>query len=302
MPRHVHLLALVVLFGVACTRPANDTVADLDVPGSCTIFAASFGNTALYGNNEDYNIPTTYYWVRQPGEGKYGGLYVGFDDRFAQGGINEKGLAFDYNALPEAPLNPHPELPSFRGMMDRVQQTCATVEEAIDLVQQYNWGSSLKWQVLLADATGDAVVISAGRDDELAFTRKAPGDGYLASTNFNRANPSNAYSSGRCWRYDTAVRMLDRIEGEKDLTVEYFGSILDSVHVESATGNTLYSNVFDLKNGLVHLYYWHQFDEMVTLDVAEELAKGPHTTRLRSLFSEETLQRADEEYRRYQGR
>jgi len=289
---------------MACTRPANDTVAEAGVPGSCTIFAASFGNTVLYGNNEDYNNPNTYYWVRPSGEGTYGGLFVGFDNLFAQGGVNEKGLAFDFNALPEAPLNPHPELPDAGPLtaMRRIQETCATVEEVIEVAQSYNWGTSLRWQVLVADATGDAVVMSAGPDGELAFTRKAPGDGYLASTNFNRANPDNAYNSGPCWRYETAVRMLDRIEGEEDLTVEYFGSILDSVHVESATGNTLYSNVFDLKNGLVHLYYWHQFDEMVTLNVAEELAKAPSPTRIRDLFSQETVDRASEEYRRYRGR
>jgi hypothetical protein len=96
--------------------------------------------------------------------------------------------------------------------------------------------------------------------------------------------------------------MLDRIEGETDLTVDYFASILDSVHVESGTGNTLYSNVFDLENGLVHLYYWHQFEEVVTLNVAEELAKAPPTTRLRDLFSQETVERADEEFRRYRER
>ena len=73
-----------------------------NVPGSCTIFAASFGNTVLYGNNEDYNIPNTYYWVNPSGGGTYGGVYVGFDNLSPQGGINEKGLAFDYNALPKA--------------------------------------------------------------------------------------------------------------------------------------------------------------------------------------------------------
>ncbi len=302
MSRPTYLLAvLTVVFG-ACAPPADSPVADGAVPGSCTIFAASFGTTVLYGNNEDYNIPTTYYWVRPSGDGKYGGLYLGFDDRYAQGGINEKGLAFDYNALPEAPLTPHPDRVARRGIMRHIHETCATVEEAVAVARQHNWGTSLRWQVLLADATGDAVVISAGSDGELAFTRKPPGDGYLASTNFNRANPGNAYNRGRCWRYDTAVRMLGRIESEADLTVEYFASILDSVHVESATGNTLYSNVFDLKHGLVHLYYWHQFDEVVTLDVAEELAQGSRTTRLRDLFSEETVKRADDEFRRYQER
>ena len=106
-------------------------------------------------------------------------------DNFSpQGGINEKGLAFDYNALPEAPLNPNKELPNKGAIMRKIQQTCATVEEAIALAKKHNWGTSLRWQVLLADATGDAVVISAGSDGELAFTRKPKGDVYLVSTNF----------------------------------------------------------------------------------------------------------------------
>jgi hypothetical protein len=35
---------------------------------------------------------------------------------------------------------------------------------AIKTATGYNWGSSVSWQVLLADATGDGVVIRAGPD------------------------------------------------------------------------------------------------------------------------------------------
>jgi hypothetical protein len=185
----------------------------------------------------------------------------------------------------------------------RIQQTCATVEEAITVAREYNWGSSLRWQVLLADAYGDAAVMSAGPDGEITFTRKPERDGYLASTNFNRANTDNHFDgSYPCWRYEKATGMLERIEREEDLTVDYFKSILDSVHVEGAVGNTLYSNVFDLRKGLIYLYYWHQFDEVVVLDVSEELAKGTQPTRLRELFSAETVERAADEFARYQRR
>jgi hypothetical protein len=274
-----------------------------NVPGSCTIFAASFGNTVLYGNNEDYTNPNTYYWVNPPGDGTYGGVYVGFDNLSPQGGINEKGLAFDYNALPKAALNPHSELPARGDIMRKIYQNCSTVEEAIAMAKKHNWGTSIRWQVLLADATGDAVVISAGPDGELAFTRKPKGDGYLVSTNFNRANPENTYpGSYPCWRYNKAVEMLERIKNEKDLTVGYFRSILDAVHVEGAVGNTLYSNIFDLKNGIIYLYHWHQFVEVATLKVAEEIAKASSPVRIKDLFSEETVKRAADEYQEYKKR
>jgi len=184
--------------------------------------------------------------------------------------------------------------------MRKIQETCATVEEAIALAKKLNWGSSLRWQVLVADATGDAVAISAGPDRELAFTRKPRGNGYLVSTNFNRANPENTFQgSYPCWRYNRAVEMLGKIEDEEDLTVDYFRTILDATHVEGGVGNTLYSNVFDLKKGVICLYYWHQFEEVVALKIAEELAKNPQPTRIKDLFSPETVKRAEEEFQNY---
>jgi predicted choloylglycine hydrolase len=184
--------------------------------------------------------------------------------------------------------------------MKKLYQTCETVEDAIALAKKHNWGSSLRWQVLLADATGDAAVMSAGPDGELAFTRKPKGDGFLVSTNFNRANPKNTYRGGYpCWRYEKAVEMLGKIKSEEDLTVDYFKSILDACHVKGPGSNTLYSNVFDLKNGIIYLNHWHQFDETAVLKVADEIAKNKPPTRIKELFSQETVKRAEDEFQGY---
>jgi len=78
---------------------------------ACTIFTVCHGDVVLFGNNKDYTNPKTYYWVIPAEEGKYGGVYFGFDDFIPQGGVNEKGLSYDINALPKAPFNLHPELP-----------------------------------------------------------------------------------------------------------------------------------------------------------------------------------------------
>ena len=50
---------------------------------------------------------------------------------------------------------------------------------------------------------------------------------------------------------------------------------------------TLYSNIYDLKNGLVYLYYLHDFDNEVIFDLSEELKKGRHYFELPSLFGKE---------------
>lgn len=271
---------------------------------ACTIFTAVSGDTVLFGNNEDYTNPNTYIWFT-PDWGQYGGVYVGFDLDFEakyfniQGGMNEKGLAFDANALPEKPLSPHPERSSSDlWVVFRMLQECATVAEAIDLTKSFNWGSSLKYQVHLADATGDAVVISAGIDRELNFTRKEAGNGFLVSTNFNRGYPENG--DYPCQRYDTAVPMLEEIGHEAELTVNRCRDILDVVHAEGAHWNTLYSNIFDLRNRMIYLYYFHQYEEVVQLDLIEELAKDGHYFRISELFSQDIQDRAQAEYDAYQ--
>jgi hypothetical protein len=290
------LLGLLILVSAQVTVDPGDRN-----PQSCTIFTASIGEKVLFGNNEDYTNPNTYYWVIPPEEGKYGGVYFGFDDLWPQGGVNEMGLAFDINGLKQTPINPHPELPSFDTYEGyTVLSSCATVEEAIELVQEYNWGKSMGGQIHFVDAIGDAVIVSTGKNQELAFTRKKKGDGFLVSTNFNPAFYPEDEREGICHRYDKAVEMLEKIESEENLTIEYFKDILESVHFEGFTTNTQYSNIYDLKNGYIYLYYFHQFDEPVKINIAEEIAKKTDPVPIKTLFSEETLKKATDEHRRYQ--
>ncbi|MHC4698048.1 MAG: carcinine hydrolase/isopenicillin-N N-acyltransferase family protein [Planctomycetota bacterium] len=322
-------LVLTLLIAAPCSmaRIAKECPPNEEYPlvlGSCTIFTASHGNKVLFGNNEDWMLPTTFYWVKLPNDGSYGGVYLGHRSEeeirsrglagiSAQGGVNEKGLAFDYAALPESQVTSHPEFPAKGAIMMKIQERCATVKEAIAMAKTHDWGTTLRWQVLLADATGDAVVISAGEDGELAFTRKPAGDGYLLTTNFNRADPKNTFEgSYPCWRYNKAVDMLEKIESKRDLTADYFRSILKAVQIEDAVGNTEYSNVFDLRSGVIYLNHWHQYDETAAIDVAKEIAKHavgrrsidgiaeePSPVRIKDLFSPETVQRAEREHREY---
>jgi hypothetical protein len=281
-----------------------DAPRDVSIPGSCTTFVAQTNDKVLFGNNEDFNNPNTYLWVVPSSDDGYGGVYLGYQFGKPQGGINEKGLAFDALALPITALNPHPELPS-RGSPDslfigKIMSQNATVDETIAFAQGFNWGSSVSFQVLFADASGDAVIISGGADGELAFTRKPKGNGFLIGTNFNRANLENG--SYPCSRYDTAEVMLTIIEDGTSLNIDAFKAILDATHAEGVDQNTLYSNIFDLPNGMIYVYYWHQFDEVLTLNVAEQINSGMSPTRLTDLFSSETVNQAEEEYQQHVSR
>jgi hypothetical protein len=271
-----------------------------DVRG-CTIFTVSQGDRVFFGGNGDWhNFDGNYYWVDPGDETHYGAIYFGKPDNVQQG-FNEMGLAYDSNGLPLSPVNPRPGLqPVFGGYTSypiQILRACATVEEVIDWVQTHQWHEAMHDQLHFADASGDAVVISAGPDGEIAFTRKPAGGGFLVSTNFNLANRSNG--SYPCWRYDLATQLLADIVRADTLTAERAASVLDAVHVESANSWTIMSVLGDLPRGLVYVYLFHQFDAPVVLNVADEIARAPDPGPLRDLFPPETVSRVDRAYNRY---
>jgi len=275
---------------------------------SCTILTASHGDKILFGYNLDHPNLQSYIWFLPSSTEGYGGVLVGYyaeidgQPRIGyEGGMNDQGLAFDTNGLPDAVMNPHPEKPSSwatGNFWTKILRECSSVTEAINTAKNFNFGNVMDFQVHVADSTGDAVIISPGPDGELAFTKKGKGDDFLVSTNFNPANLENSWDYP-CWRYDTATAMLKRIEDEGDLTVDYFKSILDAVHQEGATYNTICSYICDLKGGVMYLYYFHQFENVVEFSLTEELAKGERVIQISDLFSQETRDRALDELEAY---
>jgi len=157
----------------------------------------------------------------------------------------------------------------------------------------------LKGQYHIADANGDAVVISAGADGKVAFTRKDAGDGYLLSTNFNLAQPENGPVD---FRWDTAKEKLEAVVNGAVLSPEYAMNLMESVHLESLTTYTLYQNVLDLNANKIYLTYMAQYNEIAQIDMEEEFAKGQRVVEMREFFSSETAAEGDAAYQRFETR
>ena len=61
----------------------------------CTFFSFAGEDLVLFGNSEDHADPETRLWVVPATEDSYACVFLGFANLFAQGGVNEAGLAFD---------------------------------------------------------------------------------------------------------------------------------------------------------------------------------------------------------------
>ncbi len=234
----------------------------------------------------------------------YGSVHFGYQKGEVQSyqrAVNDKGLAWAVNSIPNAELNPHPEKPySYANdeYLYTILKQAATVEEALRIAQFFDFGDSMTVQIHIADASGDAVVIGPGPDEEVAFTRKPAGNGYLLSTNFNLATKKGPVD----FRWDTATSMLEMLGDGQTLTPDFAGEILDAVHLRTLTTHTLLSNVIDLKNGEIYIYYMSQYREPAILNIDEELAKGQRIVDARDLVSASTASDGDVSYKQFETR
>jgi hypothetical protein len=287
------VLALVIFFA-AYYQPGK----------SCTIFTAVQGETVLFGNSEDYHEQDPVIGFFPPSSAGYGSVHFGFKGQDGQynfeGAVNDQGLAWDMNSTPRAKLDPDPN-PGKPDCYDdnflyRITKEAATVEEAIRIVKRCQFGEELKGQYHIADASGDAVVISGGSDGKIAFTRKESGDGYLLSTNFNLAQPEKGPVD---FRWHTASERLDELSNGRVLSPEYSIDLMEAVHLKTLTSYTLYQNVHDLKENKIYLSYMSQFYEIAEIDMEEEFQKGKRVLEMREIFSQETAAAGDAAYQRF---
>ena len=240
-----HLPSLAVLLG--CLQLASTPVQ------ACTIFVLTDTNRALFCNNEDWSDPNTRIWFLPAGEGYYGAVYVGFDNGWAQGGLNTEGLAYDwvagYDEKWDAPAN----LPTTRGnSSQRMLETCATVNDAIAFYRTHREPGFWRAKILVADRTGASVIIGA-RDGQLQVEQE-----------------------NRCRGFGFGQRRLDvaLARNPRPMVADAFKILRDC----RQTGQyaTKYSNIYDLKTGDIFLYPLPARDEEVQLNLAVELKKGPH--------------------------
>ncbi|HRI89753.1 MAG TPA: carcinine hydrolase/isopenicillin-N N-acyltransferase family protein [Candidatus Hydrogenedentes bacterium] len=262
----------------------------MPLSNACTIFMAEGDGIVLAGNNEDFYLDVNAkMWVTPGKKGEHGRVTFGFDQNrrydFAQGGMNDKGLFFDAAVTPKGPPPREKNKPvPPKNMGDRMLAECATVEETITWLGKYRLTLLDGGHLLIADAAGDAAVIEL-IDGEMKVIRKETDKKAIGVTNFSVTKPE--LGNYPCSRF---TKMRDAVKAGP-ATVEGFKGILQSVAVpktyseqDKRYGGTLYSNVYDLTNGVVYLYNRYDFGQGLKVNVAEFLKKGKATYQIDELL------------------
>jgi tetratricopeptide (TPR) repeat protein len=258
-----------------------------DPQQKCTIIYAFDGKTALAGNNEDYTNPFPIIWFQPAKDGKFGYMAFGFQSGWprmegyqSEGAVNEKGLFYDYATTEEVKVPRDPNKPDSWGLSGKMIQECSTVDEAIQLFSEYNFKDGLwKGHYLIGDRFGNSAII-----EPLAVIRRDRK--YQVATNFllSRTDPETSNDP----RYRLASKLFEQSD---TISLDLFRRILNDTHMEEYNGSstTLYSYIHDLERGDVYIYNFHNYDNVVKLNIHEELKKGEHTYLISSLFPYETF-------------
>jgi hypothetical protein len=128
-----------------------------------------------------------------------------------------------------------------------------------------------RFQVLLADAAGDAAIVEGAA----VIRKEGP---FLVVTNFRRSEDS--FDRTLCPRYRIARDMLN---GRPSIDRAHVRRILAATHSEGGFA-TLYSNIYDLRARRVYLYHFHNFEDEVVIDLAADLKRCSGARDIYTLF------------------
>jgi len=242
----------------------------------CTIVMAARNGLVLVGNNEDRNHPETVVTFIPASDKYYGRVIFGYDDSPVQGGMNDQGLFIDANALAPTGWKPDPNKPTFMGnIMMVILGTCATCEDVKAFFEKNNFPVLERVRFPVADRSGASMVVEHGQG-RVQFVKSDAW--YQIATNFVMSNVKNG--NYPCWRYRAADKILS---DAKELSVDLIRDVLDETHQEGQA-LTVYSNIYDLKKGIIYVYNLRNFEEVVVMNFSEELKKGERRLELPSLF------------------
>ena len=228
------------------------------------------------GNNEDFWNSNTRIWFEKGKNGDYGSAYVGFDNRFPQGGINEKGLAFDGLTVPFREIKSNPnKLTCDATTLYNVMKKCQNIDEVYTFLSKYDLSIFNAAMLLYVDQGGKYLIVEGdtmikGNNNEYLLSNFCPS---------KTKDPSDV----KLPRYQSGRKLM---ESHIDTSLTYLKTLSDTLHQswKGNLGGTVYTTIYDLNEKTIHLYFYHDYKRSVTFKLADELNKKDAIIDIPKLF------------------
>ncbi|MDP4090134.1 MAG: hypothetical protein Q8930_12790 [Bacillota bacterium] len=258
---------------------------------ACTVFNASDGSKILAATNEDGLNTNARAWFLPPGKDEYGAVFFGFDDTWVQGGINDQGLFIDWAEEDSEEINFPEEGVYYKGnysilyegnLNEKILQSCANLQEALDMYKKFNEIAFYHAHVMIADKTGASAIIEPYKG-ELKVLKKEAGNQYMSNFNISESKEPDYVPNNVNMRFSRYYALERGFEANSQVTADNFRTLLES----ASDPETIYSNIYDLNSGDIYIYYMRDYSKPVKFNLKEELAKGKHMYELSALFNKD---------------
>ncbi len=260
MKSNIHLI-ICLLFILTITNPSYSCTSIYDVQDSLI----------LAGKNQDFGEWRTALGFIPPKDGCFGKAYFGGKGVFPTGGINSEGLWFEYHQgeYPKQMDNAKGKIIFKGNLVDKILSQCSTVQNVIDTLKRYTQLALFNQNIAFGDKFGHSIILEG---DTIIN-----GNGnYQICTNFYQSKHDRTKWNG--WRYRNVDNMM---KGNPKLSVNLIKEALCSAQNPVFTQ---YSVIYNLKKGIIYVYFFRDYNHPRIFNVKEELKKGEHFYYLPDLF------------------
>ena len=239
----------------------------------------------MVGSNFDAYYETPRIWFEkgnQPDE--YGAFYTGgrFDgiNGFApQTGMNEMGLTFSRLAspTPEKELKVKPnkkQITNPTNYLKSILHKCKTIDEVKTFISQYDHSFFINDVFIYVEPSGRYLIVepdtmSIGNDAKYVLANFCPSTTDLKSVKQER------YIKGVAFRGNIT-----------DTSIAFCTALSDTMHVcrKKIGDGTLLTIIRDIDEGIIYLYFYHDFKHLLTFNLKDELKKGDHFYEVPTIF------------------
>ena len=270
---------LILLVALALTIFQNKIMA-------CSLYKITVDGNTMVGCNHDAWLTTPKIWFETAKhKNEYGTVFTGSREispskTTPQSGMNNAGLVFSrlasYYPVQNNPFSNRLKITSEADYLSEILHKCATVKEVKKHIEQYDHSFFLNDVFIYIDSLGDYLIVEPyklieGNNPNYVLANFCP-----SITDNKQARKLERYKNGEDFlKTNKAIASLD-----------FCTMLSDTMSVcRSKNGDgTLITSIFDTKEKIVNLYFYHNFNNLVQYSLTDELSKGDHILNIPEIF------------------
>lgn len=240
----------------------------------------------MVGCNEDNWRTTSKIWFENAKKAnEYGAAFTGSrqvsnNRTVPQSGMNTAGLTYSrlasYYPRQSKPFPNRIKITDEVNYLSDILHKCATVKEVKEYIEQYDHSFFIEDVFIYIDSTGKYLVVEP-------YNLIEGSEPTYVLSNFCPSITAKE-DARKLERYRKGEEFLNTHELNSSLS--FCSALSDSMHVcRSRNGDgTLLTSIWDTKEGLVNLYFYHDYQSSVQFKLTEALSKGDHHINIAGLF------------------